>query len=113
GSLAFSFILYIILFFVSPFIASYYEKSLLSSVLKVLGLTLFFGVFNSIQEAYIARNMLFKKLFYRSLGAIIPSGFLGVILAYLGWGVWALVWHQLSNAFFICVIMWFTIKWRP
>ena len=104
GSLVVTIFLYALLFFSSPFIASYYERPILEPVLRVLGLTLFLGVFNSIQEAFIARNMLFKKLFYRSLGAIIPSGILGITLAYLGFAVWALVAQQLSNAFFICVI---------
>ena len=113
GSLVVTIFLYALLFFSSPFIASYYERPILEPALKVLGLTLFLGVFNSIQEAFIARNMLFKKLFYRSLGAIIPSGILGITLAYLGFAVWALVAQQLSNAFFICAIMWFTVKWRP
>lgn len=113
GSLIVTIFLYILLFISSPFIANYYERPILEPVLRVLGLTLFLGVFNSIQEAFIARNMLFKKLFYRSLGAIIPSGILGITLAYLGFAVWALVAQQLSNAFFICAIMWFTVKWRP
>lgn len=113
GSLIVTIILYALLFFISPFIADYYERPILEPVLRTLGLTLFLGVFNSIQEAFIARNMLFKKLFYRSLGAIIPSGIIGIILAYLGFGIWALVAQQLSNTFFICVIMWFTVRWRP
>lgn len=113
ASLVVAFALYFLLFCCAPLIANFYEMPALSKVVRVLGLTLFFGVFNSIQEAYISRNMLFKKLFYRSLGAIIPSGILGVVLAYLGFGVWALVWQQLFNAFVICVIMWFTVKWRP
>ena len=65
------------------------------------------------QYAYIARNMMFKKLFYRSVGAIIPSGIFGVILAYFGYGVWALVGQQLINSVLVCIIMWFTVKWRP
>lgn len=113
GSLVVSIFLYALLFFSSPFIASYYERPIIEPVLRVLGITLFLGVFNSIQEAFISRNMLFKKLFYRSLGAIIPSGIIGITFAYLGYGIWALVAQQLSNTFFICIIMWYTVKWRP
>ena len=82
-------------------------------VIRVLGLMLPLGALKSIQEAYVARNMMFKKLFYRSVGAIIPAGIIGVVCAYLGFGVWALVAQQLSNTLLVCVIMWFTVKWRP
>lgn len=113
GSLIVSIVLYALLFFSAPIIASFYERPPLIPVLRVLGLTLFLGTVNSIQEAYIARNMMFKKLFYRSIGAAIPSGIIGITLAYMGIGVWALVAQQLSNMLLICIIMWFTVKWRP
>ena len=82
-------------------------------MLRVLALTVFFGAFNSIQNALVARNMMFKKLFYSSLGAGLISGFIGIIVAYYGGGIWALVAQQLVNQIIITVIMWFTIKWRP
>jgi O-antigen/teichoic acid export membrane protein len=47
------------------------------------------------------------------LGAIIVSGTIGIILAYQGFGVWALVAQQLTNQLMITIILWFTVKWRP
>lgn len=105
--------IYVILFFTSPFIADFYKEPLLVPTLRVLAITLFFGAFNSIQNAFIARNMMFKKLFFSSLGAIILSGSTGVIMAYSGFGIWALVAQQLINQFSITVILWFTLRWRP
>lgn len=106
-------LLYIILFFSSPFIAKFYEHPELVPMLRVLSITLFFGAVNSIQIAVISRNMQFKKLFYSNLGAIVVSGVVGISMAYNGFGVWALVGQQLVNQFFSTVIMWFTVKWRP
>jgi O-antigen/teichoic acid export membrane protein len=112
--LALAIILYMGLFFGAPIIAKFYNNQVeLIPVIRVLGLVLPLGALNSIQEAYVARNMMFKKLFYRSIGAIIPAGIIGVVCAYLGFGIWSLVAQQLSNALLICVIMWFTVKWRP
>lgn len=105
--------MYILLFLSAPWIADFYSHPALVPVIRVLGCTLLLQAFNSIQEAYLARKMMFKKLFYRSIGALIPSGILGILLASLGFGIWALVVQQISNAFLICVIMWFTVKWRP
>lgn len=106
-------LLYIVLFFTSPFIASFYGITKLISVIRVLSITLFFGAFNSIQNAVVVRKMQFKKFFYCSLGAIAVSGTVGIITAYEGFGVWALVAQQLANQFMITVILWFTVKWRP
>lgn len=112
-SMLFAGLLYAILYFAAPFIADFYGSAQLIPVLRVLSLTLFFGAFNSIQNAYIARHMMFKKLFFSSLGAVIVSGVVGIIAAYSGWGVWALVAQQLTNQALILFILWFTVKWRP
>lgn len=106
-------ILYIILYLTAPAIADFYGNDILTPVLRALGLILFTGAFNSIQNAYVARNLLFKKLFKSSLGAIVLSGVLGIVAAYQGLGVWALVIQQIVNQVGITIIMWFTVKWRP
>jgi len=112
-SLTVAVILYIMIFIFSPFVARFYKDPILVPVLRVLSLTLFAGAVNSIQNAYISRNLLFKKLFKSSLGAILISGILGIIAAYGGLGIWALVIQQLANQVSITIIMWYTVRWRP
>ena len=106
-------LLYLILFFTAPFIANFYNSEQLILVLRVLSIILPFGAYNSIQNAIISRRMEFKKLFFSSIGAILVSGTVGIIIAYAGLGVWALVVQQLTNQFMITLILWFTVKWRP
>ena len=112
-SLGVATILYVVIFFTAPFIASFYDQPILIQVLRVLSITIFIGAFNSIQNAYVARNMLFKKLFTSSLGSVTISGVVGIIAAYSGLGVWALVLQQLTSQLAVAVILWFTVKWRP
>lgn len=112
-SIAVSILVYVTIFFTSPLIANFYNDPVLVPVLRVLSTMLFFGAFNSIQTAFVARNMMFKKLFYSSLGAMIISGVAGIAAAYSGLGIWALVLQQLLNQISITIIMWFTVKWRP
>ncbi|MGG7213216.1 lipopolysaccharide biosynthesis protein [Clostridium nigeriense] len=112
-SLFVSIVLYILLFFTSPFIADFYGILELKQVLRVLSIILFFGAFNSIQNSIIARTMQFKKLFIVSVFSILISGIVGITLAYLGLGVWALVAQQIANQVSITFILWFTLKWRP
>ena len=78
-----------------------------------MSITLFFGGFNSVQNAVVARNLQFKKYFFSSLIAIVISAVVGIIMAYLQFGVWALVTQQLVNIFIICLVLWFTVEWRP
>lgn len=106
-------VLYVVIYLAAPFIANFYSQPLLIPVLRVLSITLFIGAFNSIQNAFVARNMLFKKLFLSSLVASIISGVVGITAAYNNWGVWALVAQQLTNQLMIAIILWFTVKWRP
>ena len=113
ASLVVSLILYMILFFTAPAIATFYNQPQLVNILRILSITLFFGAFNSIQNAYIARNMMFKKLFYSSFSATIISGIIGIVLAYRGFGVWALVAQQLISQIMVSIILSFIVKWRP
>lgn len=112
-SLAVSSVLYCILFAVAPYIASFYKMPELVKMLRVLAVILFFGAVNSIQNAVVAREFKFKQLFYSSLGAILFSGSIGVFMSYRNYGVWGLVWQQVTNQIFLCMIMWITVKWRP
>ena len=106
-------ILYITLFFLSPYIASFFEQPQLTLVLRILSISLFFGAFNSIQNTIIARGMQFKKLFVSSLSGTILSGVIGITMAYSNLGVWSLVMQQLLFHFIMTVTLWYTVKWRP
>lgn len=112
-SLSLASLMYLILFFAAPFIALFYKMPQITPIFRVLSVTLFFGAFNSIQNAVIARRLQFKKLFFSSTGAILVSGTVGIYMAYTGFGVWALVGQQISNHLLITLILWFTVEWRP
>lgn len=106
-------LLYVCLFLSAPYIAIFLGQPEIVSVLRTLSLTLFFGAINSIQIAMISRNLQFKKLFVSSLGAVVLSGIVGIVMAYASLGIWALVGQQLTNQIVITIILWFTVKWRP
>ena len=112
-SLGIAVLLYVTMFLGAPLIANFYHQQDLVPVIRVLSLSLFFYSFNSIQRAYVSKNMLFQRLFYSSLGAIILSGAIGIYMAYQGFGVWALVAQNISSQLFTTIIMWFTVRWRP
>lgn len=112
-SLIVAIIMYIILYFIAPLIANFYRVQELIDIIRVLAITLIIGVFNSIQSAIISKKMEFKSFFFSNLGAIVISGIVGVILAYRGFGVWALVYQQIISQIVIFIILNLIVKWRP
>lgn len=106
-------ILYLIMFFAAPFIASFYGMPELVLIVRVISLTILISGVKGVQQSYVSRNMLFKRFFYATLGGTIFSAFLGIAMAYAGFGVWAIVAQQLSNTAIDTLILWITVKWRP
>ena len=111
--LAFSTVLYAILFVISPYVALYYNSDVLCPALRVLGLRLIIGTVNTVQQAVIAKKMIFRKNFFSTLGGNVVSGILGLVAAYAGLGLWALIIQNLSHLIVTTIILWYTVKWRP
>ena len=103
-------ILYVVIFFTAPLIATVYDMPDIVAPLRVLALMLFPGALNSVQLAKVTKEMQFRKVFVSNLAAIIISGGVGIAIAYLGGGLWALVAQSMLNVFVACIVMRFTSK---
>lgn len=106
-------ILYAVMFMAAPLIAGFYNDTSLTSIIRVISLTIIISGVKGIQQSYVSRNMLFKSFFFATLGGTIFSAFLGIGMAYAGCGVWSIVAQQLSNTAIDTLILWITVKWRP
>ncbi len=106
-------LLYIVLYLLAPWIAVFYEQPQLTPMIRVLGITIVVSGLKNVQQAYVARNMLFKRFFYATLTGTLISAVIGIGMAYLGYGVWALILQQLSNTLIDTIILWWIVKWRP
>jgi len=112
-SQACSILLYIVLYFAAPLVAAFYERVELIRLLRVFALMLPIGVYNNIQNAYIARHMQFRKTFVASVISTVVSGTVGILLAYMGFGAWALVAQSITNTVVNTIVLCFTIPWHP
>ncbi len=112
-SFGISALLYVILYFASPFVATYYEKQELTAVLRVMSLVLFIQAFASTRNAYVNRNMQFKLLMKCNTVSSVVSGTIGILMAYMGAGVWALVAQRLLQQTVITLLLFIKIKWKP
>ena len=101
------------MFVAAPFIAEFYHIPHLTPVIRVLSLTLIVSGVRNIQQSYVSKNLIFKKFFFATVGATLGSAVVGVTMAYMGYGVWALVGQQLTNVSLGTIILWVTVNWRP
>lgn len=98
-------VMYIGLFFAAPVISNYYDVGDLVLPIRVMGVTLFLFAFNSIQTGLLQRKMQFRTIFFRSLLATPLSGIIGVTMAFLDYGIWALIAFNISNTLIIVLFM--------
>lgn len=112
-TMAIAVILYGLLFAAAPVIAYFYRMPDLVQPFRVLCLVLLPGALNSIQLAKVSRGLDFKKVFRSNVAAILISGIVGILMARMGAGLWALVAQYLLNITIACMVMWFTVRWRP
>lgn len=112
-SLGMSVLLYIIMFFGAVPIAKFYDNDSLIILIRVLSLQIPLSSVKTIQHAYVSKNMLFKKFFFSTLGGTLFSGIVGIIMAFRGFGVWALVEQYLVNSVIDMCVLFITVPWRP
>lgn len=95
-----SILCYLLLFITSPLIARFYELPLLVSTIRVMTLCFIFGAIAGVSRTKLNKDMKFKQLSIATLVTSIFSGIIGIVLAYLGFGVWALVYQTVLSALF-------------
>ena len=105
--------LYLILFFAAPYIARFYRIPLLSDVLRVQGIILIINASAAIQGNRLKKQFKFKKLAIVSIVSHLVSITVAIVMAYKGFGVWALVGQNLSSGLVRNLIYWLTNKWKP
>lgn len=111
--LIFSIIIYVIVFILAPVVAKFYGQPIITPVMRVLALKLILAGVNSVQHAFISKKMLFRKFFLSTIVGTIVSAIVGISMAYMGYGIWALVAQYLVNSTMDTIILWITVKWRP
>lgn len=105
--------LYAILFFTAPLLERMFEVEGLATVTRWIGLNLIITSFVVVQRTKLFIAVDFKTLAKASLVGVIVSGLVGVVYAYNGGGVMALVVQSLLNNLITTIIIWIQAKWTP
>ena len=112
-SIALSVVLYVILFVSSPYLATFFNMPMITSTLRVMSISLFFGAGQTVLNSKLVKEMKFSVLFVCNITASLVSGVLGIVLACRDFGVWALVYQHVANQAVALIMMWIVTRWIP
>lgn len=112
-NLLFACVLTVVLWFGAPYVADFYDQERLALLLRVLSIGLIIDGFARIQLTLLQKGMLFRKLATATLTASLLSGVVAVTLAFMGFGVWALIAQVLIQRSLVACMLWFQSDWRP
>ncbi len=104
---------YFLLFILAPAISRFYNVAELTPILRVLGIVLIFNSLATVQRANLLIKLDFKTMAAVNLVGVIVSAGVGLCSAYSGFGVWALVFQQLTLSVTVTGVFWLLGKWRP
>lgn len=108
-----SVLIYVLIFFLSPFIAAFYDQEILTNLLRVYSITFIISAFATVQLARLTKKMDFKTQTLIAIPATIVGGIVGIVMAYTGFGVWSLVWSYMVTSIVSTIQLWIYSKWSP
>ena len=112
-SIGMGILMYAALFFASPYIASYFETPVLTPLVRVTALTFLWGPITTVQYVILKRKLDFKTPTKISIATKIFSAIVGITMAYMGYGLWALVISGVLSGFLNLILIVWAVRWYP
>lgn len=112
-SIGMGIVMYAALFFASPYIASYFETPVLIPLVRVTALTFLWGPITTVQYVFLKRKLDFKTPTKISIATKIFSAIVGITMAYMGYGLWALVISGVLSGFLNLILIVWAVRWYP
>lgn len=108
-----SFFIYALMCVSSPWVAAFYKMPVLEDIMRVVAITLITDALAAVQITRLTVKLKFREQSLVSLVSMILSGGIGIILAYNDWGVWSLVFYNLSRSIINGLLIWIVARWTP
>lgn len=108
-----SLFVYLLFYAIAPWVSLFFHEPQLTELMRVLCVVIIFNSFSIIQRVLFTALIDFKTQAKATTIAAILSGIVGIVCAYKGAGVWALVIQYLANSFLNTVLLWYYSSWRP
>lgn len=101
------------IFFISPFISHYFEDDALYRPTQVLSIIILLNSLSIVHRAKLTKNLSFNKISIITITSSLVSGLIALYYAYNNWGIWSLVFLQLSKSITSNILFWILDKWKP
>lgn len=105
--------IYLLFVVLAPSIASFYNAPLLKTIIYVSALSFIIRGFTSIHFAKLNIDLRFNTLSKIHLVGHFVAGITGVLLAYFGFGIWALVFQGIASSLITGVVVWICSGLKP
>lgn len=112
-NLLFGLLLTLFLYLIAPIIGNFYDNPEITYIVRWLSLVFIFSSLGQVQSVILRKKLNFKALTIQGLIATTFGGILGVLLAFQGWGVYALIVQQLTSALLGSFLIWKLSNWKP
>ena len=107
-----SLVLYVTLVALAWPVAHFYEQPVIIDIAPVLFLLLPVNALCVVQTAMLNRELRFKLLSQIIFSASLISGVVAVVMAFMGFGIWALVAQRLLMMAIKAILFWTLHRWR-
>ncbi len=97
----------------APLLADFYGEPRVAPLFAAVSVSFILIALQSTQASLLQREMNFKALEMRLIGATVFGGAVGLVAAALGAGAWALVIQQLGMSLVSTLLLWRSASWRP
>lgn len=98
---------------IAPWVAKFYDKPILSSLLRVEGFLLIVSSLRIVQNSQLSRALNFKAKMIINVTSQVIAGVVAILAAYRGFGVWSLVIQHFVSSITGLVLLWIISPWRP
>ncbi len=112
-NLAVGTVMFGVIWVIAPWVSVFYDKPILTPLLRAEGSLLIVTAFKIVQNTQLTRALNFKAMMIIRVVASVVGGVVGIISAYSGFGVWALVVMHIADALISLVLLWVISPWRP
>ncbi|WP_373056147.1 lipopolysaccharide biosynthesis protein [Zunongwangia sp. H14] len=112
-NLALSLFLYLVFYIAAPLISSFYDQPRLTDLIRVYSITIVINSLFIIQKTRLTYELNFKYQMKAQLPALLLAGLTGIVMAYMDFGVWALVYMEIVLGLSLTIIYFFQTRWLP